>query len=109
MKKLLLVLSVAMMLMLPASAHAVSYSYCDYSLRGGGTLAPDDDIRAAWTSFQNAGYNITSSYASQWFGGDGASSVSARWIFWRANGQYFTVYFSCYGSGASYHDERSLG
>lgn len=94
-----------------APAQAVTYDYCNTSLRGGGSLAPDNDIRREWDRIQSLGYNLTSSYATGWFGGDGTRTVGADWIFWRANGGYFTGTFGCSdfrASGGRYDDYNAL-
>jgi hypothetical protein len=53
------------MLAFAAPAQAGSSISCDYvqlSARGGGTLAPDNDVRNAWNAIQKRGINIVSSY-----------------------------------------------
>jgi hypothetical protein len=98
-------------LVLAAPAQAITYSYCNTSLRGGGSLAPDNDIRREWDRLQALGYDLTSSYATDWFGGNGSRTVGAHWIFWRRNGSYFTGLFGCSdfrSSGGRYDDYNAL-
>lgn len=42
----------------PAEAAWISVDYCDYSLRGGGSLAPDNDIQAMLNHYGAAYYYI---------------------------------------------------
>lgn len=85
-------------------AHAVTYNYCEYSLRGGGSLAGDDDIRRQWNIYQARGLDIVASWPSQWYGPNGADLVQVRWSFQRRSGWIETAYFGCSGSGSGYWD-----
>jgi hypothetical protein len=46
----------------PAQADPISFDYCEFSLRGGGSLEPDNDIKRFWDRYErNTGRNIVSS------------------------------------------------
>ena len=95
----------ALVLLLTAqSAQAVTFNYCYTSLKGGGSLQPDNDIRAKWDAYQARGLDIVDAWPSQWYGPDGAWAVQVRWTFLRRSGWTETAYFGCQGSGGSYWD-----
>lgn len=96
--------SFALLLVTATFALAVpSYDYCAYSLRGGGTLQPDNDVKANWDWLEvHYNWNITSSYpGDDYVQGDGRY---IQWNYWRANGALHQSWFLCYGSGSSYID-----
>lgn len=77
-------------------AQAVSTDYCNTSLHGGGTLAPDNDIYRRWQYLESSmGVDITSSYAMKWYPSETWTYMEARWVFWRRNGQAIYDWFYC--------------
>ena len=90
----------AVLMVWAAMAHAVSYSYCHYSLNGGGSLAPDADI---YNYAVNHGVQTT--YSEGMSGGDGTYTVYETVRMYR-NGSVWRVKFYCSGSGSTYADGR---
>lgn len=107
----------------PASASAsISVDYCagpktysgsgwKGSLRGDGTLAPDNDLRASWDYWQARGYNITSAY---WYGYTYWGSTNDLLTYWylvRANGDKIRITLRCWREGGrdtgTYHDDQA--
>lgn len=94
---------------------APSLAYCagvgtDFpgSLRGGGTLAPDNDIRIYWDYLQSRGYNITSSAWTGWWA-TGQHDLRVQWAYWASGVGWLYVTFVCYDyrtdyPGGAYHD-----
>ena len=104
----------------PPSAEAfISTDYCAGprgitsspagSLRGFGSLAPDNDALAEWNRLKTQGYSPTRSY---WYGYNYVSenNLYIYWTFETAQGVSFGVTFRCYRDGGSnngaYHDEK---
>ena len=105
--------TVAATLVLAASAEAapISYDYCETSLRGGGSLAPDNDVKTFWDYYENAtGLNIVSSSRSGATYVNGyAQWVQLRFTFFNGAGQPLTSkWFECWRDGlvpsGTYHD-----
>jgi hypothetical protein len=96
----------------PAQADPISFDYCEFSLRGGGTLAPDNDIKTFWDRYEaNTGRNIVSSTRTatnpnepQW--------VALQFAFLNAQGEVLTYkWFNCWRDGflvtGQYHDDEA--
>lgn len=97
-------LAAAAPVVLPASSianPAPSYSYCEKSLLGGGTLAPDNDIKRRWNWYENNyGVNIV---AATFTGNAFTQShdVQMQWRYTRANGAIYYAWAIC----ADYRNE----
>jgi hypothetical protein len=102
---------VMLVLAAPAQAAPISFDYCELSLRGGGSLAPDNDIKIWWDAYENiTGQNIVSSSRS----GAGYVNGYAQWVqlrftFFNGAGQPLTTkWFECWREGlvpsGTYHD-----
>ena len=94
----------AVLLVTSATAMAVpSYDYSVYSLRGGGTLAPDNDVKENWDWLENnLGWDVVSSEDA-----GGYTTSTVRYVYWyyhRANGSSHLATFFTTGSGSSYGD-----
>lgn len=105
MRRLLVAAVLAVVLVVPAQASAVSFSasYCKSMLRGETAVAPDNDVKIVWDKLESAnGWNITSSWAADWFesSGDGWFVI---WRYYRANGATYDRLFQCYRDPA-WHD-----
>jgi hypothetical protein len=89
----------------PPSTH-----YCELSLLGGGSLAPDNDIKRRWNWYENNyGVNIVAAF---WTGAyyTGAHVTNMLFVYKRANGSAYYLYASCsdYRNefvGGTYHDD----
>lgn len=87
-----------------------STSYCEKSLLGGGTLAPDNDIWARWKWYENNyGVNIVAAF---WTGAYYTQSHSThlQFVYKRANGMAYYLYGNCWDYrnefvGGTYHDD----
>jgi hypothetical protein len=92
-----------------AQAAAISLDYCDYSLRGGGSLAPDNEIRAEWDHIEAAGADIVSSYIYWYNSYSSGNDLRVSYRFVRAGGnvEHASV-FRCWRdpltSTGTYHD-----
>ena len=95
----------------PAQAAPISTEYCNISLRGGGSLAPDNDIKAFWDKFErDTGRNIAYSVSSSWVR-HREQHVSGLYSFYNSANQLLTSNrFHCWRSGFSslgtYHDDN---
>jgi len=83
-----------------ASAAPIDPGYCEHSLRGGGSLAPDNDVRRAWDQIQAAGWNVISSYpVGAWYvwynSSNGDAQTSNRWRFVFSNFSYWDAKVMC--------------
>jgi hypothetical protein len=80
----------------PAQAD-ISVDYCNASLRGGGSLAPDNDIKIVWDSIESFyTYDIVRSslYRSR---RDGPDNVYMQYFFYAADGTIIAYPdFRCY-------------
>ena len=85
----------------PADASAVTYSYCYSSLRGGGSLAPDQDILRYAEN-----HNVQTIYSEGMSGGSGSYTVYETVRMYRG-GDVWRVKFYCSGSGSTYSDGRT--
>ena len=113
-----LLAGLTVLLAAPAAAEAnpaPSLAYCagvgtefPGSLRGGGSLAPDNDIRQRWDWYQSQGINIVRSYWSgEWY--TQTHDVQVKWIYEAADGRKLAAWAICYDYrndfvGGSYHD-----
>lgn len=92
-----------------AMAQAVTFDYCEYSLRGNGSLAPDNDVKRAWDLLEaDTLLNIVSSHrgAVQRFTAD---YVTENWVFVDSYGRsWYGTQFYCNDRRpfASYIDGR---
>jgi hypothetical protein len=93
----------------PAQAAPISFDYCELTLRGQAALAPDNDIKEFWDSYEViTGFNITSSSrVSSYRRND--QSVQLQFAFRNAQGVTLTYKsFSCWRTGyvpsGEYHD-----
>jgi hypothetical protein len=91
----------------PAGAVAapISTDYCTYSLRGGGSHAPDNDVKQIWDQMEvQYGWNITNSWAESWYR-ISADNLQVTWVFY--GGGYVARYvFACWRTDAGvYHDD----
>lgn len=52
-----------------AQAAAITVGYCEYSLRGGGSLEPDPDIKEIWDLLERSGFGNVyhSEYTGQYY------------------------------------------
>lgn len=92
----------ALALAAPAAAPAVTHSYCQQSLRGGGSLAPDPDVyQYAWDT------GATSMVHVRFEGASGSYTVYEVVRYYYRNGQA-TRRFYCQGSGSTYSDGRTF-
>lgn len=95
-----------------APAAAISVDYCDYSLRGGGSLAPDNDIYEIWQLLESSGFgNVYAAPYTGQFYYLAEQSVHIKIQFYATkNGytRYRSAWFQCYRDGWSpsgqYHD-----
>jgi hypothetical protein len=88
----------------PTAAHAVTYGYCYDSLRGGGSLAPDNDIAIKVRQFNDQGKNVIGTSHLAWHYASGSYLVEETVMFNFGNGTSVSRRFNCYGSGGGYHD-----
>lgn len=92
-----------------AQAAPISVDYCDYSLRGGGSLAPDNDVKLLWDSIEaNERIDVVSSQAYDWIRYNDQDLV-ALWRYNTSAGSrwaYFECYRDNYSASGAYHDIR---
>jgi len=89
-----------------AQAEPISIEYCDFSLRGGGTLAPDNDIKTFWDDLESSlGIDIVASKAMDSYrSGD---DIAIRYDFIKSDGVVAgSPTFQCYRINGVYHDSR---
>jgi hypothetical protein len=92
-------------LALATPAQAVTWDYCAYSLRGGGTLAPDHDVRRVWDQLEASRGQLSHTAHAYWLEGQsGAYSVVEGVYFYFQRGGAEIEHFRCEGSGSSYID-----
>lgn len=114
----LALLAVALAVAAPAAAPAVapaamiSPGYCDYSNRGGGSLAPDNDIYEIWQLLEASGFGnvYAAPYTGQYYHVH-PQSVHIKIQFAATKDgytRYRSAWFECYREGWSesgrYHD-----
>lgn len=85
-------------------AEAVTWDYCYSSLRGGGSLAPDNDIATKVQQFRDNGRTVVATGHHYWLNGSGSYRVTEGVFFYFANDTVATRQFDCVGSGGSYAD-----
>lgn len=93
--------ALTVLLVWAAMAQAVSWDYCYSSLRGGGSLAPDNDVAIKASQFTRT---VVATYHAYWLGNSGSYTVTEAVRFYFANGESTVRQFSCSGSGSSYSD-----
>jgi hypothetical protein len=112
MKKILLLIVLAFIFSAaPASAEPgvvaapISTTYCDQSLRGQTSLAPDNDIKAWWDAYERAtSVDLVSSAAYQWIRPYGIDYLYGNYRFYGYYGGSVTHQFVCWRDGSGYHD-----
>lgn len=97
-----------------ASADPISVDYCLYSLRGGGTLAPDNDVGAEKNRLERNGFPVGWSTDTGWL--RDPTTGQLLYIYYDYHGKAGTQYadvivkttFACYRDGyvasGAYHD-----
>jgi hypothetical protein len=103
--------AIAAALAFAAPAQAVENSpsdaYCESSLRGQTSLAPDNDIKRDWDTIEVLyGYNIVRSFRSG-LQRDAYNSVYEQFTFVRGNGTYAgSIWYHCWRDyTGTYHDQ----
>jgi hypothetical protein len=87
-----------------AAADPISTDYCTYSLRGGGSHAPDNDIKRIWDHLEAVyNWNITNSWADQWLR-ISADHLRVSWVFY-GGGLTARGIFDCWRTAGVYHDD----
>jgi hypothetical protein len=108
MRRVLFILgAVALWLAFAAPAQAVTWDYCYSSLRGGGSLTPDHDIRDWWEVIERNHGQLSHTEHAWWNGPSGSYQVTEAVRYYYQAGGSITLAFSCKGSGGSYVDWRS--
>ena len=109
----LLVAAVATLAMAEsAQAARISFEYCESSLRGGGSLAPDNDIKRYWDRYEaTTGRDIVSSSrtAARW---NNEQWVAMQFVFFDGLGNPIVwAWFNCWRDGfvfnGQYHDDEA--
>jgi hypothetical protein len=96
----------------PAQAARISFDYCESSLRGGGSLAPDNDIKIFWDRYESTtGRDIVSSSrtAAKW---NNEQWVAMQFVFLDGLGNPIVwKWFNCWRDGyvwnGQYHDDAA--
>ena len=99
---LALVTAITLALVIVVPAQAVTHAYCQSSLRGGGSLAPDPDVYTYANSV-----NAQNMSHVRFEGANGAYTVYEVIRFYRG-GSVWDRRFYCSGSGSTYSDGRSF-
>lgn len=106
MKRILLALTAALAtLVFAAPAQAITTDYCNLSLGGGGSLAPDNDYYIGRRAIEtNYSVNINYAYNTGW-NQPHTDWLTVQRVYWATTGQRYYTQLICWRDiNGTYHD-----